>query len=255
MTDRSTPPLAAPLGALRASYGPAARSVRATRTVGLICIILGAAALVGGIVLALARDTGLLCLSVIGLALVVFGLWSVRRSEADASLRAALYEEGLLYSAGGAQEAYRWEDLSEVWQEVISREYRNAGHLRQTTHTYRLVMRDGRRLALDDRLQGIGELGEALQKAALPRLFWDALARYQRGETLAFGKLSLSREGLALGGRTLAWGDLGPVEVGDGQLYIAEAGRSARWAELPVHEVPNVFVLLALVQARQAGKL
>jgi hypothetical protein len=251
MTEASAAARIASLGALRRTFGPVPRSVKTTHTVGSICIVLGAVAFVGGIVLAITSDAGMLCLSAIGLALVAFGVWAVRRSQADASLSVALYNQGLVYSVRGDQQVYRWDDLSEIWQVIFTPRHGDYGM--RTSHTYRLVAHDGRRLTLDDRVEGITELGQALQKAASPHQLEAALARFAQGETLTFGRLSVGGEGLTLGRRTLAWGDLASAQLSCNHVYITAKGRKATWAGLPVRELPNVLVLLALVEAHKSA--
>lgn len=253
MTEASAAAKIASLGALRRTFGPVRRSVRATRSIGLICIVLGVVALVGGIVLAITSDAGMLCLSAIGLALVAFGVWAVRWSRAYTDLRVALHEQGLVYSAGGEDQVYRWDELAEIGQVIITP--RHGDYDRRTSHTYRLVTHDGRKLVLNDRLQGITDLGQALQKAASPRLLEAALARFAQGETLTFGKLSVGREGLTLGRRTLAWGDLASAQLSGNHVYITAKGRKATWAGLPVRELPNVLVLLALIETHKSAAL
>ena len=234
------------LGNLVSTYLPVARSVKASKVGAIVFMVLGGAAVIAGVALAF-FETVLLCFLPFGLAGIALGLSTLRRGREQSTMKVQVYDHGLVYQHSGEADTYPWDELAVVWQQIISRNYR--GGARQTTHTYRIVNRDGRKALFDDRIVGIQGLGEAIQKGSLPPLLSDAMAKYDKGEVLAFGRLLLDEQGIALGRKVLPWDELESAEVRGGRLYLQRAGSRGSWAEILVSDLPNVHSLVAMIRS------
>jgi hypothetical protein len=62
-----------------------------------------------------------------------------------------------------------------------------------------------------------------------------------------FGPLAVSQMGLTKGNQTVPWSEIHGVQVQKGYIKIKKQGRWFNFANVPVSSVPNVFVLLSLV--------
>lgn len=71
------------------------------------------------------------------------------------------------------------------------------------------------------------KLEQAVQQHTVQAKYRPALEAIQRGETVAFGKVSVSREGIATGSKTLPWHQYGGVVLSQGQVTIAKSPKGA----------------------------
>ncbi len=74
----------------------------------------------------------------------------------------------------------------------------------------------------------IGKLGEAVQRMSANALLPRAIAAYNSGAVLPFGKLSLSQAGISNGQETLPWSDLDRVTFANGALLVMRKGKRTR---------------------------
>ena len=155
----------------------------------------------------------------------------------------SLHERGLVYERGGAPIALAWNELDEVTFRAVR--IRIQGLVRTSTGmTYRVKLRAGERaVVLTETLALTADALEIARRAISERVFPQALARLQSGDTLTFGPVAVSRDALRLRGRVLRWAELRAVDFDRG-FFTAVAARR-RFAE-PVARIPNVDVLVAL---------
>lgn len=164
------------------------------------------------------------------------------------------YAHGLVNVGVGSEApaVIRWDEAS-VLQDIV-RHTRN-GVASHTTYLYTLTAPDGTRTRISGIIGGIGgmerpeEWGKAIQErvtaAQLPR----CAAALERGETLAFGDISVSRDGIAAkGGDAVAWSQLQEIRVKDGFLSLRVAGRWRALTTTAVARIPNFFVFIALAE-------
>lgn len=91
---------------------------------------------------------------------------------------------------------------------------------------------------------------DALQQVTQQR---SAQARYplaveaiNRGETVAFGKLGVSREGITSGRKTLPWSHYAGIVLQQGQVTVAQHGKG-RFATVGLGQIENYLVLVHVI--------
>ena len=158
-------------------------------------------------------------------------------------LRIAVFAEGLARIARDGTTVFRWDDIVEVRQSIVRQ--RGGGG---TTHVYRILDGQGRKAMFDDKIGGVKALGETIQQEVTRRLLPKSLVAYNAGETLTFGKFSLSKEGLSRGKEALPWDEVESVAPSIGRIEVKRKGKRLTWASQAVADIPNVYVLIALTK-------
>jgi uncharacterized protein DUF6585 len=134
-------------------------------------------------------------------------------------LRVYLCPHGVMYIKGRRVEALRWDQVEWVRKRVNEARY---GGLAQMMYKYTVRRGDGATFTFTNYLKHIEQLGplmvERITRVMLPRL----IETYQRGESVQFGNLTVSRVGLTRGSRTLSWAEFGGVH-----LFAGSTGRSS----------------------------
>ena len=70
-------------------------------------------------------------------------------------------------------------------------------------------------------------------------------ARLLEGGFARFGVIAAGVQGLTLGGRQLAWDEVGRLDAEGGEIVVrTRAGE--RWGAVPMQDVPNAFLLTEL---------
>jgi len=188
-------------------------------------------------------------LLLLGVVLVLSGVTLVVRAFRNRGLRVLVFPEGLVRLHRGEAQAFCWEEIDQVWQK------KNEG-AHWATRAWRGVLTlkvqtaDGRRLSFDDSLPRLAELAQILCRETLPFLRPQAEAACEAGNTLHFGKLRMSRQGLSQGKETLPWSDLQKIKVNGVQLLIYKKGKWTHSLNCSLADVPNAHVLLALLEQR-----
>ena len=230
-----------------AEYAPTSRNVKLNKIAGLIIGVPGAALIIAGAIL-IFSDTRLFCLLIFGLCGVALGVWSYIRGLQQAELRVVLYPEGLVHTQRSGTAAYRWDEIKEVRQRIIKT--RQRGGPSSTSHVYTIVDAQGREATFDDKLStNVQALGQTIQEKVTKRLLPQAIQAYNTGETLAFGKLSLSKEGLNTGKETVPWEQIESIGFRAGKIELKR--KDKRFASLiaGVDQIPNVYVFMALAKS------
>lgn len=164
---------------------------------------------------------------------------------------AQIFERGFSIARGGKSLTGRWDDVASVIQRVFQMRY--YGIPVYTSHTYTLVMLDGGKLKVDDAFGKVGKLGDSIQRLSANALLPRAIAAYNSGATLPFGKLGVSQAGISNGKETLPWSDLNQLTLRNGYVLITRKGKMLRWTSTPISATPNLYVLTALVSYIQRG--
>jgi hypothetical protein len=147
----------------------------------------------------------------------------------------------------GKTSVYRWDDIGAVWQQITKR-YVN-GVYTGTTHLYTLRRYDGEQIKLNDSLGKVEELGNLVQNETFKRLMPKAIATYNAGGTVVFGKISVSPQGISNGKETLPWTEVKGVTIDRGMISVSKQGKWLRWASDTAANTPNLYVFLQLVDA------
>jgi len=156
-----------------------------------------------------------------------------------------LFADGFSRERDGKTETVRWDDIAAVWQSVTKR-YTN-GIYTGTTHVYTLKTGDGRTFIFNDQLKKVEKLGQTAINEVSNRKFPGAVALYNNGATVQFGPVAISKVGLTKGDQTLSWPEIEAVNLNKGYLNVKKRGKWLKFANVPVSSIPNVFVLVAMI--------
>ena len=159
---------------------------------------------------------------------------------------AVLYEGGLAYRSRKGIQTWRWEDVDRFYT-AITRHYTN-GIYTGTTHVYTLMDRQKKRLVLSDAFRHVEDLGKSIEQSIFPRLYGQAADRYNGGEALEFGPVSLSKGGIQIGKKVYPWSEVRQVSIQRGILRVSK--KDGGWfsgAQAAASAIPNLRVLLSIM--------
>jgi hypothetical protein len=160
--------------------------------------------------------------------------------------RVQVLSDGLRLIKGAQVDVCRWEEITHVWQAVTR--HTTYGIPSGTTHYYRVQRADGAQFTFTDALGKVERLGETIQRETFPYLLDRAATLYNEGQTVAFGKISISKVGVSNGQELLPWGDVKGIKLDNGVINISKQGRWLAWKSVSVAATPNVFVFLEMVR-------
>lgn len=186
----------------------------------------------------------------LGIGFTVGIIFWVKQSFATEGTRVWLFSRGLVRLGRGAAEACRWEEIQSVQQEMNTGSRERAGAVR---HRFTISRRDGTQMSFEG-IPKVRALGEQIQQESLKYLLPPVLKTYHSGQPVTFGSLTLSGEGVNNGKETVPWVEIKGVEIDkNGQLVFTAQGRWFSFAKMPIADIPNVHVLLALVRQRRGA--
>jgi hypothetical protein len=220
---------------------------------GILLIVIGVACGAGGLasVSTLQDTSSLLVLLLLGLAallLIAGGLYAMFYAVIYKNWAAYLYERGFVHKKGNeAAQPFRWDQIEAVWYHV-TRHYRN-GVYTGTTHNYRVRRQDGYQITLTDRFADVASLGDAVNNQVTAAKIPLVIAAYNAGQTITFGPLTLSQQGIRNSiDNLLPWSEIKEVSLRNGYVAVSKAGKWLKWSSQPVRNIPNIFLFMALVR-------
>ncbi|MGD8814568.1 MAG: hypothetical protein PVI78_08855 [Anaerolineales bacterium] len=162
-------------------------------------------------------------------------------------LRVIVFPEGITQTVQGSTQVVRWDDVSCLWERV--EEYRFSWTLAYSVWRYTILTYSGERLIFDRTLKDIDAFGQTLKHKIGERLVPKITATLKTGQSVKFGDLSLSNQGLRYKEKLLTWDELKTIKVTQGQIYIqAKRRRWPYFASLKTRQVPNAFIFLRLMK-------
>jgi hypothetical protein len=237
------------LGEHKATHQPREHSsgVVILSVVTVLCGALGFGSLVAG---------GPLYLSIIFTPLAIgAGWWAVHAGYKAANkgrVRLDLFEHGMTFiDHRGKLSAFRWDSM-QVKQSILKQKA-DFGIVSQTSFSYRLAGDDGASATVEGSHDGnanVDAWGPAIQEAVTNAQLPDALARFQQGQTLRFGALSISWNSLAAKDKMTPWTQIETAYMANGQLYIREMASRRGKLLAQINQVPNYYVFYALLELR-----
>ena len=157
---------------------------------------------------------------------------------------AVRYQDGLAYRAKGKEiHTLRWEEVAAI---VTN----NRFHAKYTQCEYTLVKPSGEKLILDDWLKGVERLAAYIKKPVYARLGPPLAQRYQAGEALTFGPVTVQRQaGCQLDGKPYAWDAIQDVKVENGRFKVTpRTGQKGQpVGQARVNAIPNIELLCQLI--------
>lgn len=180
------------------------------------------------------------------------------------------FEHGLIrHDEGAAPQVFRWDQIVKVLRSAVTHHFKN-GRYTNTTFSYELTRSDGAKTSIDGSCHDpqhkrhanpdspgmrYARLGLRADERITRILLPDALAALRRGESLAFGKITISAAGVQGKKGLVPWSEITTAEARDGHVVINRAGKFWAVHNRPVLAVSNVSLLLALIDIcrRDAG--
>lgn len=183
--------------------------------------------------------------ALVGAVLIwLIGLPSRRRRR---SWRVYVFSHGFVFTRGGQPDIVRWEEIQTIWHQAKSRNYGEYG--REVRHIYTIECFDGRRVVFDDKIKKVEKLGNLLGEQMTNAIWPRALADYNAGNVIPFGPLSVSQQGVSSGVARLPWAAIKEIKFDGEEVKIHQKGKLLNWAKVPVGDIPNVSLFLALTRS------
>ncbi len=182
-----------------------------------------------------------------------------------------LYPEGIEQIKRGRTSELRWPDVTEVWFQALkvqaggligyaigkALDRRRQGQPldeRSTNISVRVLGRNGEKIQLTSSDKGVLQAYETILAHVSPRLLEEAKRRVNNGDTVTFGKISVSLRGIALGRKDpVAFHEIETLALSAGKLRLKKKGAWLDSISLPVSKIPNLPVLTELYAQLAAG--
>lgn len=196
---------------------------------------------------------GLACFILPGLMFVWLLAKSPNLSRKQAAKRIHLFEEGLIVADGtGPVSAFRWDSMT-VLQQITER-YANGVHV-GTGYLYTLFRPDGSAVKLTEFYADPERWGAAIQREITRTQLPGAITALEQGATLSFGDISMTLGGIATPKRGgVHWGEIQKIEIKNGIVFVAKAGKLLAWSNTPVAKIPNFFLFVSVVDRLRDGQ-
>jgi hypothetical protein len=237
--------LGEPIAAFRAGGGRYAALV----IFGILAVLLGLAFLAGAVLLLVAGPgkghTPVAKVVILGIACLSGGVATLRQARSVRGLSVYAFADGVARLQGAKAEVMRWDDVNTVKR--IPNAKAEGMTLARPTQLI-LTGRDGRELVFNESLSRLGDLRKLVEERTLRTMLPAAQEAFDGGAAIGFGKLGVSPDGIHHGNKTLPWEDLKEAKVEDGSLVVRSAGAWLAFCKVPLGEVPNSHVLLALIE-------
>jgi hypothetical protein len=138
---------------------------------------------------------------------------------------------GLLCTNGAKEKAMCWDEIKEFYERPGIRG------------------EDGRKFRLYVSMTAIQieDLKQRLRLVAIERFLPSAIAQYEQGEPVSFGRLCVDRAGISDGKQVIAWASLQDVSFEKSKLLV-KYGDTWRMLSVPIGRTPNIAVFVALVK-------
>jgi hypothetical protein len=164
-----------------------------------------------------------------------------------------VFEHGFIQADNtGPLVEMRWDAVGSVLQR-ITKTYTN-GIYTGTQYLYTLTRSDGLRLKLTGWYKGIAQLGQTIAREVTRVQLPPAFAAVQRGQTIAFGDLTVNAAGIAAAGKgAVPWSEIQAVQIARGYVSVRRSGRWLAWSGQPASKIPNLFVFLTLADQLRAA--
>ncbi|MCP4417037.1 MAG: hypothetical protein GY805_10465, partial [Chloroflexi bacterium] len=88
---------------------------------------------------------------------------------------------------------------------------------------------------------------DTIQREVTERHLPKTAVAYYAGQSIPFGSLSVSKEGIGKGSKMLLWAEVEDVKMDRGYISIRKRNKRTNWANIPVGKIPNVMTLMTLI--------
>ena len=193
---------------------------------------------------------------IIGIPVLVFCLFGIYSSicRLCSGKVVFLYEHGLIDRRKRRPRVIRYDEIHSL-KTYIAKQYLKGIVYLWTHFIYTVELRNGNKIIFNHGLQSVERLGTIVGDKIVEQKLPAAIATFQQGQPLHFGKLTLTQSGLAAGKNLLPWSELGsiyilPSEYGPSlSIYstqIDREGNLKQWKWFRLENVINIPLLLAM---------
>lgn len=216
--------------------------------VSAILTIMGVVAILHALSAALSGGSDALLFSGLGLVYALPGaLWFISTIR-KRGLRVLVFPAGLSLTKGGKTEIIRWDDVEIVRQTIRKNQYTTF-----TAYSCTVQLHDGSKYTFNNALRNVDQLISTIQQESTHRILSRVSEAYDAGQTIPFGKLSVSKAGISKGNNTLPWDQVKGVTVNNGVVTIKKQGSLFKWTSVTVAETPNFYVFAYVVGSTAPG--
>lgn len=190
---------------------------------------------------------------------VIYGIYALL----DCNLRIYQFANGLIRAKGEQLDVIRWDQVASVIQAVRRRGYYYAwggvlaaafANRNGTPHSVTVQRTDGAVFTFSGTVQHVAQLIQTIQTAVMQAHMPRAIAAYDAGSPVVFGPLTLSQQGLGNGREVLPWNEVQSVDIKQGQVLVKRVGKTFRWANVNIAQIPNTLVFMSMVNYARTGR-
>jgi hypothetical protein len=158
--------------------------------------------------------------------------------------RGYICSHGVMFIKGKQVQAIRWDQIRTVQKIYLT----DTSNIPQQYILY--PPGDEEPVVLERVFIGFKLLGEHIEREVSQHLLPEAIAAYRAGQTLNFGALNVTPQGLSLEEvrKDLPWTNLGGIYEARGYLVIQKKGTLAAWKNIEISTMLNLCVLLRLIK-------
>lgn len=196
---------------------------------------------------------------VIPIVAVIYGIYAL----IDCNLRVYQFADGLVRAKGEQLDVIRWDAVTSVIQNVRRRGYYYAwggvlaaafANRNGTPHSVTVQRTDGAIFKFNSTVQHVTQLIQTIQTAVMQAHMPRAMAAFNAGSPVTFGSLTLSQQGLSNGREIVPWNEVQSVDIKQGQVIVKRVGKTFRWANVNIGQIPNVLVFMSLINYARTGR-
>lgn len=211
---------------------------RFTSAFAIIGIAIGAVVLDIIVLVVILAFTGYLFYILLAIPILAIA-WAVNALR-YCNISVYLFTGGFVHVKGSVVDPVRWEQVKAVRQKITN----VRGRL---TSTYTLQRGDGKTFQYSSPLQNVEKLGEFVQQEVTRVQLPQALAAFNAGQALNFGKVNVDRQGINNGKEMIPWSQMNGLSIQQDHLVASNGGRLLQWRSVKAGDVINLGVLLGLV--------
>jgi hypothetical protein len=184
-------------------------------------------------------------------------------------VKVLIFPTGLLHLRPGQIESFPWDEVTHVTVkagagsavlvkdavgDILSAWVAVPTTVVQVWNSWVQVARaDGLTSKLTTILAGFPDLAREIQAETFARLWPGVRDRFLAGETIPFGPIAASTEGLGMK-KKIAWADVKKITPSQKALTVEKKGGWVPFLTIPMEAVPNPHLLIALANLATGGK-
>jgi hypothetical protein len=159
------------------------------------------------------------------------------------------FERGMILKRGQQDPVIcSWEDIETTWRIPALTLYIRSQQpiMPQHLYAYTLQLHNSTRYTLTRLNINQESLGKLIKEQVVPLQLPATITAYQDRQTLSFGQVLVSQQGIAVGTRLLPWSQVKSVSLQGDRLVIYDITQRKPWYKLKARHIPNLFLLFAL---------